>query len=94
MHLGATPFSIYNTYTAEQIAYLLSDSGAAVVITEQAYADKILAARDAVDGLEHVVVVDGEPPDGSDLASTSSPRAATPTSTSRPRGRRSSPTTC
>jgi long-subunit acyl-CoA synthetase (AMP-forming) len=26
MHLGATPFSIYNTYTADQIAYLVSDA--------------------------------------------------------------------
>jgi long-chain acyl-CoA synthetase len=26
MHLGATPFSIYNTYSAEQIEYLVSDA--------------------------------------------------------------------
>ena len=64
MHLGATPFSIYNTYTEEQIAHLLQDSGARVVITEQAHADKILAVRDAVEGVEQVVVVDGEPPAG------------------------------
>ncbi len=64
MHLGATPFSIYNTYTEEQIAHLLRDSDARAVITEQAYADKILAVRDAVEGLEQVVVVDGEPPTG------------------------------
>ena len=35
MHLGATPFSIYNTYTVEQIEHLLSDAGSRVVITEQ-----------------------------------------------------------
>ena len=64
MHLGATPFSIYNTYTEEQIAHLLQDSGARAVITEQAHADKILAVRDAVEGLEQVVLVDGEPPTG------------------------------
>jgi long-subunit acyl-CoA synthetase (AMP-forming) len=62
MHLGATPFSIYNTYTEEQIAHLLRDSAARVVITEQAHLAKILAVRDAVEGLEQVVVVDGEPP--------------------------------
>ena len=28
MMLGATPFSIYNTYTAEQIEYLVSDADA------------------------------------------------------------------
>ena len=64
MHLGATPFSIYNTYTEEQIEHLLQDSGSRVVITEQAHADKILAVRDAVEGIEQVVVVDGEPPAG------------------------------
>ena len=26
LHLGATPFSIYNTYTAEQIEYLVADA--------------------------------------------------------------------
>ncbi|MEA2398816.1 MAG: long-chain acyl-CoA synthetase, partial [Thermoleophilaceae bacterium] len=26
MHLGATPFSVYNTYSAEQIEYLVSDA--------------------------------------------------------------------
>ncbi|OLE38579.1 MAG: long-chain fatty acid--CoA ligase [Actinobacteria bacterium 13_1_20CM_3_68_9] len=64
MHLGGIPFSIYNTYTEEQIAHLLRDSAARVVITEQAHVDKILAARDAVEGIEQVVVVDGEPPAG------------------------------
>ena len=93
MHLGATPFSIYNTYTEEQIAHLVRDSASRVVITEQAHADKILAVRDAVEGLEDVVLVDGEPPAGT-ISWTSSPRAVTPTSTSRPRGGRWGPTTC
>jgi long-chain acyl-CoA synthetase len=62
MHLGATPFSVYNTYTEEQIAHLLQDAASRVVITEQAHADKILAVREAVEGVEQVVVVDGEPP--------------------------------
>ena len=64
MHLGATPFSIYNTYTPEQIEHLLSDAGSRVVITEQAFVDKILAVRDALGAIEEVVVVDGDPPDG------------------------------
>jgi long-chain acyl-CoA synthetase len=62
IHLGATPFSVYNTYTEEQIAHLLEDAASRVVITEQAHADKILAVREAVEGVEQVVVVDGEPP--------------------------------
>jgi long-chain acyl-CoA synthetase len=64
MHLGAVPFSIYNTYTPEQIEHLVNDAGAAVAITEQAFADKILAARDAAGALEHVIVVDGDAPEG------------------------------
>ncbi len=64
MHLGATPFSIYNTYTEEQIAHLVRDSASRLVITEQVHADKILAVRDAVEGVEEVILVDGEPPAG------------------------------
>src|ERR671936_157214 len=64
MHLGATPFSIYNTYTVEQIEHLLADAASRLVITEQAHLGTVLAARDAVDTVREVVVVDGEPPPG------------------------------
>jgi long-chain acyl-CoA synthetase len=64
MHLGAISFSIYNTYSPEQIEFLVSDAGNSVVITEQAFLDRVLAARDSADALEHVVVVDGDAPDG------------------------------
>ena len=37
IHLGATPFSIYNTSSAEQIAYLLGDAGCRVVVVEAAF---------------------------------------------------------
>jgi long-chain acyl-CoA synthetase len=64
MHLGAVPFSIYNTYTPEQIQHLVNDADCAVAITEQAYVDRLLAAREESDRLEHVIVVDGDPPEG------------------------------
>jgi long-chain acyl-CoA synthetase len=64
-HLGATPFSIYNTYTVEQIEHLVADAGSRAIVTEQAYLDTVLAARDAVDTVREVVVVDGEPSPGS-----------------------------
>src|SRR5436190_15726596 len=64
MHLGAVPFSIYNTYTADEIKHLVNDAGCAVAIIEQGFADKILAARDASDALEQVIVVDGDAPEG------------------------------
>jgi len=64
MTLGATPFSIYQTYTAEQIQYLIEDSGARVAILEQAFLPVFLQARENLPDLEHVIVVDGEAPDG------------------------------
>jgi long-subunit acyl-CoA synthetase (AMP-forming) len=64
MHLGAISFSIYNTYSPEQIDFLFSDAGNSVVITEQAFLDRVLAASDSAEGLKHVVVVDGDAPDG------------------------------
>jgi long-subunit acyl-CoA synthetase (AMP-forming) len=64
MMVGATPFSIYNTYTAEQIAYLVADADAHILICEQAYLPQVLEARNELPGLEHVIVVDGEPPEG------------------------------
>jgi len=60
IHLGATPFSVYNTSATEQVEYLVADAGSRVVFTEAAFLETVLAVRDAVDSLEHVVVVDGE----------------------------------
>jgi long-chain acyl-CoA synthetase len=62
--IGATPFSIYNTYPAEEIQYLVNDADARVAIVEQAYLPVVLEARKELPQLKHVVVVDGEPPEG------------------------------
>jgi long-subunit acyl-CoA synthetase (AMP-forming) len=62
--LGATPFSIYLTYPPEEIEYLIDDAGATVAIVEQAYLGPLLNARSNLPGLAHVIVVDGEPPEG------------------------------
>jgi len=64
MMIGATPFSIYNTYSPEQIEYLLTDADAKIVMCEQQYLPQILQARAQVPNLEHVIVVDGEAPEG------------------------------
>lgn len=40
-HLGAATFSIYNTSSVEQIAYLLGHADPAVVVTEQQFLDRI-----------------------------------------------------
>lgn len=59
IHLGATPFSIYNTLAPEQVAYLFSNARARVVVCEAQFVDKIRAAN--VDGaVEHIVCVDAD----------------------------------
>jgi long-chain acyl-CoA synthetase len=64
MHLGAVGYSIYNTYIPEQIEFVVRDAANRVLITEQAFLERVLAVRDSVESLEHVVVVDGEGGDG------------------------------
>ena len=59
MTLGATPFSIYGTFSPEQIAYVVGDAGARVALIESAFAD---AFRAADTGVEHLLVLeDGWP---------------------------------
>ncbi|MFD6156104.1 AMP-dependent synthetase/ligase [Nocardia sp. NPDC060256] len=59
-HLGATPFSVYNTSSPEQLNYLLTDSGATVVVCETQYAATVLASKGGA-RVEHVVCIDGAP---------------------------------
>ena len=56
MHLGATPFSLYNTYTVEQIQYQVDDAEARIVVTERAFAERVRALT----GVEHVIVVEDD----------------------------------
>jgi long-subunit acyl-CoA synthetase (AMP-forming) len=62
--LGATPFSIYVTYPAGEIEYLIGDAASRVAIVEQTFLPVMLEARKNLPGLEHVIVVDGEAPEG------------------------------
>jgi long-subunit acyl-CoA synthetase (AMP-forming) len=64
MHLGATCFSVYNTSSPEQVEYVVRDAGNKVIVTEQEFLDTVLAAREQIEDLEHVVVIDGEAPEG------------------------------
>src|SRR3954465_7542025 len=59
MHVGATPYSVYNTYTAEQIEYLVSDAANSIIVTEGAYLDTALAVQKACGSVQHVIDVDG-----------------------------------
>jgi long-chain acyl-CoA synthetase len=63
MHLGATPFSVYNTYSAEQIEYLVSDAENTIFVTEKAFLDTVMKVKENCSSVEHVVVVD-EPAEG------------------------------
>src|SRR5687768_14690774 len=58
--LGAVPFSIYQTSTPEQIAYVVGDAGAKVAFIEKAFADVFAKAREELPDLEHVIVIDSE----------------------------------
>src|SRR5581483_3664733 len=61
MHLGAAPFSIYNTSSPDQIAYLLSDAGNRVMVVEAQFLERARQALVQTTGVEHLVVVDAHP---------------------------------
>jgi long-subunit acyl-CoA synthetase (AMP-forming) len=60
MHLGATPFSVYNTLSAEQVAHLFANSGNRVVICESQYVPCVFAAAQGT-AVQHIICVDGTP---------------------------------
>src|SRR3954471_5515124 len=64
MMVGGTPFSIYNTYAPNQIEFVVSDAAARILMTEQAYLPQVLEARESLPDLEHVIVIDGDVPEG------------------------------
>jgi len=58
--LGAVPFSIYQTSSPEQIAYVAGDAGAKVAIIESEFLERFREAAKELDALEAIVVVDGD----------------------------------
>ncbi|MDR7172971.1 long-subunit acyl-CoA synthetase (AMP-forming) [Nocardia kruczakiae] len=57
-HLGATSFSLYNTLPAEQLAYVLGNARARVVICEPQFLPRL---RDSGVELDHVICIDDAP---------------------------------
>jgi long-chain acyl-CoA synthetase len=56
---GATPVSLYNSSSAEQIAYLVANCEAAMVVVEdQDFLDRVLQVRDQLPTVRHLAVVD------------------------------------
>ena len=66
LHLGATPFSAYNTSSPDQLRYLFENAGNRVVVTQKAFAPAVRAA-----GVEHVIVIDED--DGLDALEAATP---------------------
>jgi long-chain acyl-CoA synthetase len=65
VHLGGVPFAIFNSAPAEQIEHQLRRADATLVVTQQAFLDKVSEAAAALgDQVRHVVVVDGDAPQG------------------------------
>ena len=59
LHLGAVPFTVYNSSTPEQIVGQLGRVDSRVIVVEQCFLDKALAVSAAMGGLvDHVVVCD------------------------------------
>ncbi len=56
-HLGAVPFSIYNTSPVEQIAYIFNNAKNAVAVCEAQFLPVVLEAR-SHGGPEHIICVD------------------------------------
>ncbi|HWU20808.1 MAG TPA: AMP-dependent synthetase/ligase [Nocardioides sp.] len=56
LHLGAIPFSVYNTSSPEQLAHLFGNAGNRIVVTQQAFLPTIRACGIELDT---VVSVDG-----------------------------------
>jgi long-chain acyl-CoA synthetase len=68
LHLGATPFSVYNSSTAEQLSYLLRNAANRTVVTEQSFLPVIGEAIAATGNTIDVVLVDGDHDRGATLA--------------------------
>ncbi len=60
LHLGATPFSIYNTSAPEQIEYLFGNAANRVVFCEEQFVPRIAEVRGNTE-IEHIVCVDAAP---------------------------------
>jgi long-chain acyl-CoA synthetase len=65
VHLGATPFSVYNTSSPEQVAYLFGNAGNRVAVCEAMTLDQVLGSGVPLDT---VIVVDADRPGTTSLA--------------------------
>jgi long-chain acyl-CoA synthetase len=65
VHLGAVPYAIFNSAPAEQIEHQLRRADATLVVTQQAFLEKVCEAAASLGDQDcRVVVVDGDAPQG------------------------------
>ena len=62
--LGAVDVPLYGTITAEQLGYMINDSGAKVAVLSTAEQHRKLLEAGHLPTLEHVVLMDGTEPEG------------------------------
>ena len=63
IHLGATPFSVYNTSSVPQLVDILGNAKNRVIITERAFFGRVKSAA-AKTGIEHIVCLDDDAAEG------------------------------
>ena len=56
---GGTPFSIYQTYTAEQISYVVGDANAKIAIVSAEYLEAMQAAQAISPSLKTIICIEG-----------------------------------
>ena len=78
--VGATPVSIYNSSSPEQIAYVLKNTGAALVIAEDCFVPGVVVASDSINGHPRIVVIGDTDIDGADTVAWSTVLNAEPSS--------------
>ena len=61
MHLGAIPFTIYNSSSSEQIEHKLQNADTRLIVTERAFLDNVTRALEGAPAIEHVILIDGGP---------------------------------
>jgi long-subunit acyl-CoA synthetase (AMP-forming) len=62
--LGGVPFSIYQTSSPEQIAFVVGDSGAKLAVVEAQFLERFQEAARELPDLERIVVIDGDGGEG------------------------------
>ena len=66
--MGAISIPLFSLFGEEALLFRLKDSGAKMIITEKRQLEKVLAIRDKLPNLEHIILIDGpDEPNAIDL---------------------------